>query len=160
MSFGFELYPIRRTRRHASEKSSVLTCFQPSQANQHLISLPPPSYDDVSGPLFSTFATVAMLRSIPSSAVAGPSRNYNWLPQSPTQSSQSRSQSEHVWNPDEVDVELGSLSSSCEPIGEEPAGFMATRPVLRALLKLAALFVVGSVLMGGTLWLALPPLDE
>ncbi|KAG8884760.1 hypothetical protein FRB97_003281 [Tulasnella sp. 331] len=104
---------------------------------------------------------MAILDSINSylpSAVAGPSRNYNWLPQSPARSSQSQSQ--HVWTRDGVDMESGSLLSSGEPLEEEPTGFLATRPVLCALLMLAALFVVGSVLMGGTLWLALPPLDE
>ncbi|KAG8992068.1 hypothetical protein FRB94_013388 [Tulasnella sp. JGI-2019a] len=94
------------------------------------------------------------------SAVAGPSRNYNWLPQSPARPSLSSSQGH--WPSDEYDLEASSSLStrSSEPLEEESGGFLGTRPVLRALLKLAALFIVGSILMGGTLYLALPPLDE
>lgn len=39
-------------------------------------------------------------------------------------------------------------------------GFRARRPLLVAALQMAGIFIVAAVLMGGTLWLALPTLDE
>lgn len=80
------------------------------------------------------------------STLPGLNRSYNWLPQSPIRSTY-----------DDYDVEEAASTSSSDTIVEPPTG---KRPVLTALLQLAALFIVGSVVMGGTLWLALPPLDE
>lgn len=59
---------------------------------------------------------------------------------------------------------LASTSAAPSYNGEErpasPSLRSARRPLLNAALKMAAVFIISSVILGGTLWLALPTLDE
>lgn len=71
-------------------------------------------------------------------------RHYALLPPSPVPSSASSSL------PDDIEAASDTSEDRCD----------RRRLLIRAVAQLTSLFLVGSIILGGTLYFALPPLDE